>query len=236
MFSAARGARSAAASQTAGFSPARSGPIVRAVGICVSFDGHRVLDGVDLTADAGAVTAVVGPNGSGKSTLLAVVAGLLAPHAGRLERTDNGDIALVPQRSSLPDQLPITVEELASMGRWRRAGLWRPLSKSDRAIVTEALDAVGLADLRKRPVGSLSGGQRQRALLAQGIAQRARLLLLDEPMTALDAASRAAVNAAVAFAAANGAAVVIVTHDLNEISKVDSVVELTTPARFERTA
>lgn len=195
-----------------------------------------MLDGVDLTADAGAVTAVVGPNGSGKSTLLAVVAGLLAPHAGRLERADNGDIALVPQRSSLPDQLPITVEELASMGRWRRAGLWRPLSKSDRAIVTEALDAVGLADLRKRPVGSLSGGQRQRALLAQGIAQRASLLLLDEPMTALDAASRAAVNAAVAFAAANGAAVVIVTHDLNEISKVDSVVELTTPARFERTA
>ncbi|WP_148262497.1 zinc ABC transporter ATP-binding protein AztA [Hoyosella subflava] len=222
--------KSAATSGAAREAADEQAPVVRAAGVSASLGGHTVLRDIDLTARAGEVTAIVGPNGSGKSTLLTVLAGLLKPQAGHVERADHVGVALVPQRSSLPDQLPITVEELASMGRWRRAGLWRPLSRNDRAIVTEALDAVGLADLRKRSVGSLSGGQRQRALLAQGVAQRAELLLLDEPMAALDAGSRAAVNAAVGFATDAGAAVVIVTHDLNELSTVDSVVELALPS------
>jgi zinc/manganese transport system ATP-binding protein len=198
---------------------------VRTVGLDVDLGGEAVLRGVDLTARAGEVLAVVGRNGSGKSTLLAALAGLLAPRAGRVERSAD-EIALVLQQTALSERLPLTVGELVAMGRWRRAGLWRPLSRADRAIVAESLATLGLTELRRRSVTELSGGQRQRALLAQGLAQRAPLLLLDEPMTALDAPSRAAIDAAVVAAAEAGTAVVVVTHELAHLSRVDAVLEL----------
>jgi zinc/manganese transport system ATP-binding protein len=192
----------------------------------VDLAGHPVLRGIDLTARAGQITAIVGPNGSGKSTLIGVLAGLIRPRAGQVQHAYPGDVALVPQDSGLSGQLPLTVGELVAMGRWRRAGFWRPLSHNDRAIIDESLETVGLAELRRRPVGALSGGQRQRALLAQGLAQRARLLLLDEPMSALDDASVSGANAALAAAMETGTAVVVVTHDLSELIRVDTVVRL----------
>lgn len=206
--------------------PASGEVVVRATGVEVDVAGHPVLRGTDLTARAGRITAVAGPNGSGKSTLIGVLAGLIRPRAGLVQHAFPGDLALVPQDSPLSGRLPLTVGELVAMGRWRHAGPWRPLSRHDRAIVDESLEVVGLAQLRRRPIGALSGGQRQRALLAQGLAQRARLLLLDEPMSALDDVSVAGVNAALAAATDAGAAVVVVTHDLGELSGVSAVVRL----------
>jgi zinc/manganese transport system ATP-binding protein len=207
--------------------PPAGGPVVvRTTGVDVDLAGHPVLRGIDLSAQAGQITAIVGPNGSGKSTLIGVLAGLIKPRAGHVERAFPGDLALVPQDTRLSGQLPLTVGELIAMGRWRRAGFWRPLSKHDRTIIDESLETVGLTELRHRPIGALSGGQRQRALLAQGLAQRARLLLLDEPMSALDDASVAGAQAALAVAMDAGAAVVVVTHDLSELSRVGAVVRL----------
>jgi zinc/manganese transport system ATP-binding protein len=202
-------------------------PIVRASGLDVDLAGHPVLRGVELAAHAGEVTAIVGPNGAGKSTLIETLAGLHRPLAGRIETAYPGEVAFVPQRSTLPPRLPITVGELVAMGRWRNTGAWRRLSRADRAIVDASLQTVGLAELRRRPVDALSGGQRQRALLAQGLAQRAKLLLLDEPMTALDTGSKASVNAAMLAAANAGSAVIVVTHDLDDLGRVDAVVSLT---------
>jgi zinc/manganese transport system ATP-binding protein len=206
--------------------PSAGGVVVRTAGVDVDLAGHPVLRDIDLTAQAGQITAIVGPNGSGKSTLIGVLAGLIRPRAGQVEHAFPGDLALVPQDSALSGQLPLTVGELVAMGRWRRAGFWRPLSHDDRAIIDESLETVGLTELRRRPVGALSGGQRQRALLAQGLAQRARLLLLDEPMSALDDASVSGANAALTAAMDAGAAVVVVTHDLSELSRVGAVVRL----------
>lgn len=200
--------------------------MVQADVLDVDLAGHPVLRGIDLTARAGEITAIVGPNGSGKSTLIGVLAGLITPRAGHVEHAFPGDLALVPQDTRLSGQLPLTVGELVAMGRWRRAGFWRPLSRHDRTIIDESLETVGLTELRRRPIGALSGGQRQRALLAQGLAQRARLLLLDEPMSALDDASVSGAQAALALAMDAGAAVVVVTHDLRELSRVGAVVRL----------
>jgi zinc/manganese transport system ATP-binding protein len=200
--------------------------LVHAVDLDVDLDGHPVLRGVSFRALAGEVTAIVGPNGSGKSTLLETIAGLHRPRAGRIERAAPKDIALVPQHHAISPRLAITVGELVAMGRWRAAGALRPLTRADRAIVAASLTAVGMAELRRRPVAALSGGQRQRALLAQGLAQRAALLLLDEPMSALDTASKAAIDAAIVAAADSGTGVVVVTHDLDDLGRVDSVVAL----------
>lgn len=201
-------------------------PVARVIDLDVDIDGHPVLRGVSLTAWAGSITAIVGPNGAGKTTLIETMAGLRPPGAGRVQLAFPGEVALVAQHSVISDRLPITVGDLVAMGRWRRTGPVRPLNRADRAIVTDSLATVGLAALRRRPLAALSGGQRQRALLAQGLAQQARLLLLDEPMNALDAASRAAVNTAILAAAASGSAIVVVTHDLEDLIRVDAVVSL----------
>lgn len=200
--------------------------VVKLRGVRVSFDGHEALRGVDLDAHRGEVTAIVGANGSGKSTLLAVAAGLLAPTSGSVRRAAGTRVGLVPQSTGDGARLPLTVADLVAMGRWRERGPFLPLRRDDRARIAAAIDTVGLGALARRPIGLLSGGQRQRAHIAQALAQDADLMLLDEPMSGLDAASRDAVAATLAVVAATGAAVVVVTHDLDELGEVDAVCRL----------
>lgn len=201
-------------------------PVVRLRDVRVDLEGHRALDGVDLDVHAGRLTAVVGANGSGKSTLVSVFAGLRAPTSGSVQRRPGTAVALVPQHTDGSARLPLTVTDLVTMGRWRERGAFRPLRRSDRDRVAEAIDAVGLARLARRPLGALSGGQRQRAFVAQALAQDADLLLLDEPTSGLDDASRRAAASALRVATGRGAAVVVVTHDLGELGEVDEVVTL----------
>ncbi|MFJ6678510.1 zinc ABC transporter ATP-binding protein AztA [Microbacterium sp. NPDC091382] len=201
-------------------------PVIRLRGVRVDIEDHRALDGVDLDVAAGALTAVVGANGSGKSTLMSVLSGLRAPTSGTVEVRRGTAIALVPQHTADSARLPLTVTDLVSMGRWRERGAFRPLRRSDRAIVAEAIDAVGLTPHAARPLGALSGGQRQRAFLGQALAQQADLLLLDEPTSGLDDTSRRAAASALRVATDRGAAVVVVTHDLGELGDVDDVVTL----------
>jgi zinc/manganese transport system ATP-binding protein len=182
--------------------------------------GIDVLHGVSIVLRSGAVTAVAGPNGAGKSTLIELLAGVRTPRRGVIER--RGSLALVVQRPTVPDTLPVTVRDVVAMGTWSRRRRDRlPWSAVDRAI-----DRVGLGDLADRPLVTLSGGQRQRALLAQGLVQRADVLLLDEPAAGLDGASRERTRTVLAEEAARGAAVACVTHDDASIERADVVVRL----------
>jgi len=180
----------------------------------VSVDHGRIgaLRGVSAVFAAGEVTALAGPNGSGKSTLLGVIAGL-QDHRGRVVSPRGTRVAYVVQRSAVDASLPLTVLDAVTMGRWARRGTWRPLSRDDRRIVAECVHAVGLDGLERRPLHELSGGQRQRALVAQGLAQRADVLLLDEPTVGLDDASRGLIGRAVDAEASRGVVVVHATHD-----------------------
>jgi zinc/manganese transport system ATP-binding protein len=197
-----------------------SPPALRARGIRVSFGDHTVLHDVDLDLPWGAVTAIAGPNGAGKSTLVEVLAGVRTPQRGTVDCAD--DVALVVQRPEVADSLPVTVRDVVAMGTWRsRSG-----RRERRARVDSALHEVDLAGLAARPFSTLSGGQRQRVLLAQGIARRARVFLLDEPAAGLDAASRDRTRQLLAAAARTGAAVACVTHDDTAIEAADVVVRL----------
>lgn len=149
-----------------------------------------VLKGVDAHIPQGRVTALVGANGAGKSTLLAVLAGTLRPRGGEIVRATRARPAFVVQRSAVSDTLPLTVRDAVAMGRWAHQGLWRTPTRHDRAVVEGAMERVGIADLSGRQLGEISGGQRQRALIAQGLAQEADLLLLDEPSAGLDRGAR----------------------------------------------
>lgn len=197
-----------------------------------SFGGIPVLANVNVDLQWGTVTAIAGPNGAGKSTLIEILAGVRQPLAGVVERAD--EVALVVQRVTTPDALPLTVREVVAMGTWGVSprGSGKIDAKERRARVAEALDRVQLADLAAAPFNGLSGGQRQRALLAQGIARKARIFLLDEPAAGLDAESRKRTRIMLAEEACRGAAVACVSHDEESIAAADSVMRLVAGRRL----
>jgi zinc/manganese transport system ATP-binding protein len=189
-------------------------------------DGVDALRGVSLVIEPGTVTAIAGPNGSGKSTLLEVLAGLLVPRSGSVSVPARIRRALVVQRSSVPERLPLTVRDAVAMGRWPTARMLRGLGVEDHRIIDESLRLVRLQGEERRFLSTLSGGQRQRAFLAQGLAQRADVLLLDEPTTGLDSATRTVVAETLLAEKARGATVVCVTHDDAALEVADHVIRL----------
>lgn len=189
--------------------------------------GPFALVDLTLTAPAGQRLGIIGPNGSGKSTLFRVILGLLPPVTGRVAVLGGRpttayrrrhQIGYVPQPRVAGD-VPITVGQMVMTGRLGRVGLLRWPSARDRAVVATALAQVGLTDQRDRPLADLSGGQRQRAYLARALAQEARLLLLDEPMTGLDLPSQEAIYRALDEQHAAGVTILVATHDLLGIER-----------------
>ncbi|MFC6013358.1 zinc ABC transporter ATP-binding protein AztA [Nocardia lasii] len=189
--------------------------------LSAGYPGHLVLADLTAAIPRGRITAIVGPNGSGKSTLLGVLAGTVTPSRGTVRRDDAGRPSFVVQHTAIPPTLPITVRDAVAMGRWAHRGPWRRLTREDRAIVGACLERMDLTALSTRRLDTLSGGQRQRTLLAQALAQQSELLLLDEPTTGLDAASRAEITGALREIAATGVTVVQATHDVADASSAD---------------
>jgi iron complex transport system ATP-binding protein len=213
------------------------GPVVEAQGLTVRRGPRLVLADADFTVPPAAVTAVIGPNGSGKSTLLYLVAGLLDPDPGT-RLSVFGDppgahrrrVALVLQSTEVSARLPLTVRDAVAMGRYPGRGMFglagRSRRRADRRHVDDAMERLDVTDLAGRQVDELSGGQRQRVFVAQGLAQAADILLLDEPVTGLDPVSRHTILEVVTAEAARGAAVVMTTHDLAEAAASDHVLLL----------
>lgn len=183
-------------------------------GVSASYGSRQVLREVSAQLPRAQITAIVGANGAGKSSLLNVIAGVLPVSAGSVELTDSRRPAYVTQRSEVSDALPITVRSTVTMGRWAHRGPWRRIAPRDRAVVEESMVRLDIAHLARRQLGSLSGGQRQRVLVAQGLAQEADLLILDEPAAGLDLNARSRIDEALALARNDGVTVLRVTHDL----------------------
>ncbi|CAN5763598.1 hypothetical protein BH18ACT2_BH18ACT2_03190 [soil metagenome] len=152
--------------------------------------GRRVLQIAELTIGRG-VTALVGANGSAKTTLLHTVAGLLPATGtvsvlGRTPDEARGRIAYVLQSSAVSAHLLVTVEETVALARAASRGPFRRLRPTDRAVVRRSMERLDVAPLARRQLAELSAGQRQRVFVAQGLAQDADVLLLDEPVAGLD--------------------------------------------------
>jgi iron complex transport system ATP-binding protein len=163
-------------------------------GVSVSFGGRAVVGPVDLDVRAGSWLCLIGPNGAGKTSLLHAVCGLVAHHGEVFVDGDRIDrmrplqrarrVALVPQTPTIPFEL--RVAEYVLLGRTPHIPSFGVEGQHDHAVVDEVLDRLSLGALASRPLGHLSGGELQRVLLARALAQRAPVLLLDEPTTALD--------------------------------------------------
>ncbi|MEL6957383.1 MAG: zinc ABC transporter ATP-binding protein AztA [Pseudomonadota bacterium] len=183
--------------------------------LTLGYDRHPAIHHLETQIDDGSLTAVVGPNGAGKSTLLKGVTGALSPIEGRvaLGNLSADDIAYLPQQSDIDRTFPISVRELVSLGLWHEVGILGALRKSHRTRVADAIEAVGLTGRERRPIGSLSGGQLQRALFARLLLQDAQLILLDEPFSAIDAATMRDLIGVVQTWHSEGRTVVAVLHD-----------------------
>jgi len=187
--------------------------------------GDRELwSGLDLDVAPGELVAVLGPSGSGKTTLLRAILGLEPLSEGsitslgeRVTRRGNRRIGYLPQARPLPVETPLRARDLVALGvDGHRFG--PPLRRrGDRERIDALIEAVGATSFADRPVGVLSGGEQQRLRVGQALADDPRLLLCDEPLTSLDLANQQAVVRLIDDHRKTGAAVLLVTHDINPI-------------------
>ena len=195
----------------------------------VRFGDSVALSGLDLDVPAKSSLAVIGPNGSGKSTLLGALAGTVEISSGEATVTGPGP-SFVLQSTNVDRSLPITVRDTVSLARYPTLGLMGRFTAKDKGIVDNALERLNITDLAGQQLHELSGGQRQRVLVAQGLAQDAEVLLLDEPVNGLDLVSRAVILDGVDTEIAAGRTVVVTTHNLDDARRCDQVLLLdTTP-------
>lgn len=183
--------------------------------------GKPILEDVSFSVGQGERVALVGPNGAGKSTLFKVIVGLMphltgdvlvhghSHHAG-----DCPSIGYVPQRESVDWNFPVTVRDVALMGRVKEIGWFRWPGKTDKDAAEAALAQVGLADLAGRHISALSGGQQQRVFMARALTQRADVLLLDEPFSGVDVEAQTAIFEVLDTLRSQNVTVLISTHDL----------------------
>ncbi|WP_116245005.1 metal ABC transporter ATP-binding protein [Nocardiopsis sp. FIRDI 009] len=208
---------------------AETPPAFQIVDARVAYDGNPVLDGLSLDVAPGRTTAVLGPNGSGKSTLMRAMLGIVPLASGeiRLHGTplrrfrDWRRIGYVPQRLTAGGAVPATVREIVASGQVAARGRLSLLpSRSDRAAVHEALEAVGLADRARDAVRELSGGQQQRVLIARALAGRPDTFVMDEPMAGVDAENQLALARTITHLRDRGSTVVLVLHELGPLEDV----------------
>lgn len=199
-------------------------PVLELRAVSVAYNGPApsglALEEVSFSLAPGQRVAVVGPNGAGKSTLFKLVAGTLKATSGSVNVYGHRPaghicIAYVPQRSQIDWQFPVTVEEVVMMGRVGQIGLFRWPRRRDWDLVRHSLQRVNALHLADKQIGELSGGQQQRVFIARALAQEAELLLLDEPLSGLDAPSREAIFAILDGLRPDGVTVLLATHDLN---------------------
>ncbi|MDZ7674795.1 MAG: zinc ABC transporter ATP-binding protein AztA [Acidimicrobiales bacterium] len=186
----------------------------------------RALHDVTLEVTPGTSLAIIGPNGSGKSTLLRAIAGIVKPTSGHIAVPDGHLPALVLQSTDVDRSLPITVRDTIAAARYASLGLLRRFGRRDRDAVERAMDRLDVTDLADRQLHDLSGGQRQRVLVAQGLAQEAGLVLLDEPVTGLDLVSRALILEVIDEEREAGRIVLLTTHNLDDARRCDQVLLL----------
>lgn len=195
----------------------------------VAYGDDVALTGVNIEVPAASSLAVIGPNGSGKSTLLGVLAGTVPATSGSAV-VEGPAPAFVLQSTEVDKSLPITVRDTVSLGRYPSLGLFGRFRGEDRTAVDNAMRRLAIDDLDSKQLHDLSGGQRQRVLIAQGLAQDAAVLLLDEPVMGLDVTSRAIILDLIDEEVADGRTVVVTTHSLEEARRCDQVLLLDTNA------
>jgi manganese/iron transport system ATP-binding protein len=189
--------------------------------LAAGYDDTPAIEGITFAIPPGQMVGVIGPNGAGKSTLFKAILGLIPRQRGEIllheapTLSQRALMGYLPQLEEINRAFPVSVEDVVMMGRYPRVGWCRRPGSTDDESVRQALTRVDLLPHAQTQIGQLSGGQQQRALLARVLAQDPHLLLLDEPVSGVDATTQHAIFALLEELRDNGKTVVVATHDLN---------------------
>ncbi|VVB53912.1 Cobalamin import ATP-binding protein BtuD [uncultured archaeon] len=203
-------------------------PVVEVHEACFSYGPVSVLDKVNLVIEEGDFVGLVGPNGGGKTTLVKLILGLLTPKCGEIrlfgkpqrQFKEKHLIGYVPQTATSFDiHFPASVRDVVTMGRLSASSMGPSIAGEDRRIVDDALSKVGILDLADRRIGELSGGQKQRAFIARALAQKPRLLVLDEPTAGVDVESHERFYDLLHEFNKEGMTIIMVSHDIGVITQ-----------------
>lgn len=188
--------------------------------LTVSYGPVPALLDISFSVTSGQLVGIIGPNGSGKSTLIKSILGFVKADFGDVKlfgksaEHAKGAVAYVPQRGAVDWDFPVTVRDVALMGRYSKTPWWKDLSKEDHQLADDALEMVRMSEYKHRQIGQLSGGQQQRVFMARAIAQDSDLLLLDEPFAGVDAATERAILDVLRQTREAGKTTLVVHHDL----------------------
>ena len=207
--------------------PLPSSPALEVKNLTIRYPSSQkvAIQNVSFLVARGQRVALVGHNGAGKSTLLKAAAGLIRADSGMISVYGNPvgachhRTAYLPQRADVDWHFPITVSNLVMTGRYVHLGWLKRPTANDRELVIAALKRLGIDELRDRQISELSGGQQQRALIARALVQQASLFLLDEPLNAVDEATRLIVDQVLSDHVKVGGSVLVATHDLGRLSE-----------------
>ncbi|MBO1057488.1 MAG: metal ABC transporter ATP-binding protein [Dolichospermum sp. JUN01] len=210
-----------------------SSTAINITNIGVYYRTQEALRDVNCTIKPGRITGIFGPNGAGKSTLMKAILGLVPMSIGQVLYKNQPlmqqleKVAYVPQRSQIDWNYPATVWDVVMMGRVKKTGWLRSFSTVSRQIAKQALERVGIGELKNRPIGELSGGQQQRVFLARALTQEAEIFCFDEPFVGIDQKTQAIIFEVFQELAKNNKIVLVVNHDLGEsITHFDDLILL----------
>ena len=188
-------------------------------------NGTTALRNVSFEIPTGTITALVGVNGAGKSTLFKALMGFIPTVKGEISilgqsvksALKENFIAYVPQAEEVDWSFPVLVQDVVMMGRYGHMGFFRKTRQQDIMEVANALNRVGMTDFKDRQIGELSGGQRKRVFLARSLAQKSKIILLDEPFTGVDVKTETAIIKLLGEMRKEGKIMLVSTHNLGSV-------------------
>jgi manganese/iron transport system ATP-binding protein len=188
-------------------------------------NGHTALRDASFDLQAGTICALVGMNGSGKSTLFKSIMGFLKPVKGQVKIAGGTAlaarrsklVAYVPQSEEVDWSFPVSVWDVVMMGRYGHMNFLRIPRAEDKRVALESLERVGMTEFKERQIGELSGGQKKRVFLARALAQKGRIMLLDEPFTGVDVQTETAIIELLRSLREEGHIMLVSTHNLGSV-------------------
>ncbi len=200
--------------------------IINIKNVSVKFKNNfQALTSISAKLNSPKIVGLVGMNGAGKSTLFKTIMGIIKPTSGEIlimgmspaKALKKSLVSYVPQIEEVDWNFPLLVEDLVMMGRYSHMNFFRYPSKIDHEIVDEAINFVDINEFRKSQIGELSGGQKKRAFVARSLAQRGKIILLDEPFTGVDVTTEESLSELFRLLANAGNLVVVSTHNLGSV-------------------
>ncbi len=205
-----------------------STPIIQLQDVSIAYDDRLALRSINASIDSGEFIGIIGPNGSGKTTLFRGILGLLPIFNGDIlvngisvkdkPREIRQSVGYLPQRDTIDPTVPGLVRDIVIMGLFSKMGLFKQPGKAENKKADQVLDLVGLSEYVAEPVGHLSGGQQQRVFLARALISEPKILLLDEPTSAIDPGTQLRlVELITSLHQELNISILFITHDVNHL-------------------